>query len=155
MIRRAQDADAEALCRLINRAFAVEKFFLDSDRIDLPQVCENLRKGAFLVAEDGGAMLACVYVEIRGDRGYLGLLSVEPGRQRSGLGKQLVSAAEDFCRDVRCRAMDLNIVDLRVDLPPFYKALGYGESGAAEFPPEIPTKLPCRLIRMSKALACR
>ena len=87
MIRRAAESDAGALTRLINAAFEVEKFFIESDRISLPQVREYFHTGAFLVAEDGGEMAACVYVELRGERGYFGLLSVDPARQRSGLGR--------------------------------------------------------------------
>ncbi len=73
----------------------------------LPQVREYFHTGAFLVAEDGGEMAACVYVELRGERGYFGLLSVEPTRQRSGFGRRLIAAAEEFCRDAGCRFMDL------------------------------------------------
>jgi N-acetylglutamate synthase-like GNAT family acetyltransferase len=71
MIRRAVDDDAETLMRLINLAFCVEKFFIESDRISLAQVREYFDKGVFLIAEDNGEMTGCVYVELRGERGYL------------------------------------------------------------------------------------
>jgi GNAT superfamily N-acetyltransferase len=153
MIRRATASDAEALVRLINLAFQVEKFFLETDRISLPQVLEYLQKGTFLIEEDGGEMAACVYVELRGERGYFGLLSVDPARQRSGLGRRLIEAAEEFCRAARCRFMDLNIVNLREELPAYYTKLGYAETGASPFQPEIETRLPCHFIHMTKALA--
>jgi N-acetylglutamate synthase-like GNAT family acetyltransferase len=152
MIRRALESDAEALTRLINVAFKVEKFFIESDRISLPQVHEHLDKGAFLIAEENGEIGGAIYVELRGDRGYFGLLSVEPSRQRSGLGTRLVAAAEAFARDAGCRFMDMWIVNLREELPAYYAKLGYSETGAAPFPAEIKTKLPCHFIKMSKAL---
>lgn len=151
-IRRATASDAEALMRLINRAFQVEKFFIETDRIRLPQVKEYLAKGVFLVAEDGGEMAACIYAELRGERGYFGLLSVQPSHQRFGLGRQLVRAAEEFCHDSGCRFMDLNIVNLRQELPAYYAKLGYVETGVSPFPPEVETKLPCHFIVMTKAL---
>jgi hypothetical protein len=41
-----------------------------------------MRTGTFLLLEDGPATLGCVYVEKRGDRGYLGLLSIDPELQK-------------------------------------------------------------------------
>jgi predicted N-acetyltransferase YhbS len=152
MIRRGTESDAEALTRLINVAFGVEKFFIESDRISLPQVLEHLDTGAFLIAEDGGEMAACVYLELHGDRGYFGLLSVEPDHQRSGLGRRMIAAAEEFCRDAGCRFMDLRIVNLREELPAYYTKLGYAETGTSAFPAEVETKLPCHFIEMTKNL---
>jgi N-acetylglutamate synthase-like GNAT family acetyltransferase len=153
MIRRAANHETEALMRLINAAFAVEKFFIESDRISLAEVGEYFQTGAFLVAEDDGEMAACIYVELRGERGYFGLLSVDPIRQRSGLGRRLIAAAEEFCRDAGCRFMDMRIVNLREELPAYYTKLGYVGIGVSPFPPEVETKLPCHFVEMSKALA--
>jgi len=151
-VRVAELSEAPALAGIINAAFQVEKFFIDTDRIDLGQVEEFFRKGWFLVAEDDGGVAACVYVEKRGERGYFGLLSVRPERQKGGLGRLLVEAAEEHCRALGCAEMDLQIVNLRRELPAFYQWLGYAESGTGEFPPDVATKLPCHFIRMSKAL---
>ena len=49
--------------------------------------------------------------------------------------------------------MDLQIVNLRTELPPFYRRLGYAESGEMPFAAEAKPKLPCHFIRMSKPLA--
>jgi ribosomal protein S18 acetylase RimI-like enzyme len=148
-IRPAVRADAAALVRLINAAFAVERFFVDADRVDFAEVLRHLDTGTFLV-EDG--VSACVYVERRGDHAYLGLLSVDPPLQGSGLGRGMVAAAESYARGLGCRYMDLRVVSLREELPGFYRKLGYNETGIGEFPAEVPTKQPCYLIEMSKPL---
>jgi len=148
MIRTAQESDAEALVQLINRAFLVERFFLDGDRIDLAGVRQFLKMGVFLMEEEIG----CVYVEVRGSRGYFGLLSVDPAQQGSGVGKRLIAAAENHCRQSGCTFMDLQIVDLREELPAFYRRLGYRETGTAPFPADVITKLPCQFVKMSKPL---
>src|SRR5467141_1620683 len=133
--RTAVLADVEALARLINAAFRVEQPFIEGDRID-PE-----------------GVTGCVYVELRGDRGYLGLLGVEPRRQGTGLGRKLMDAAEKFFRETGCVAVDLRVVSARTPLPSFYRHLGYLETGAAPFSPDVPAKVPCHYILMCKILA--
>src|SRR5271163_1227368 len=125
-LRMAKIADVGAITRVINAAFKqAESFFIERDRIDEDEVRAFLQTGEFLVAEDGEAITGCVYLERRGDRGYVGLLSVDPSRQRSGLGSQLMVAAEDRCRELGCHAVDLQIVNRRHELPDFYRRRGY------------------------------
>lgn len=148
----AAQTDAEALTAIVNAAFVVEKFFIDGDRVNLDMVRALLEKGTFLVARDDAGTAACVYLEQRGDRGYLGLLSVDPARQKTGLGRLLMEAAEDYGRGYGWKALDLRVVNLREELPAFYRRLGYHDCGEEEFPPGEPTRLPCHFLKMTKAL---
>jgi Predicted acetyltransferase len=151
--RLANSGDAEKITALINLAFkGAENFFVEGDRIDLKSVLELLEKGEFVIAESQGVMAGCVYIEPRGDRTYLGLLSVEPSRQQSGLGSLLMMAAEERCRARGDRFIDMLIVNLREELPGFYKKHGYVETGTSPFPEDVETKLPCHFINMSKEL---
>jgi GNAT superfamily N-acetyltransferase len=152
-IRTAGIADAEALADLINIAFRVELPFIAGDRTNPGGVREYMKKGKFLLAEDSSGLAGCVYVELRGDRGYLGLLGVEPRRQGAGLGRKLMDAAEEFFREAGCVAVDLRIVSARTPLPAFYRHLGYAETGTAPFPHDVPAKMPCHYILMSKSIA--
>ena len=151
-IRRASTSDAEALTRLINAAFVVERVVFEGDRVDANEVYTYMRKGTFLLAEESGKVIACVYVEVREQRGYLGLLSVDPPRQGLGLGRQLVAVAEDFARGAGARAMDLRVISARAELLPFYRRFGYEETGTAPFAPGLKTKIPSHYILMSKPL---
>ena len=151
-IRTADLSEAEPLARLINQAFVVERFFIDGERVSVEDVRQRFGKGQFLVAERDGALAACVYLEPRGERAYLGLLSVDPACQGAGLGRRLMEAAENHARAQGCRAIDLNIVNLRVGLPSFYQKCGYVENGTAPFPSGAVTKLPCHFLRMTKAI---
>jgi GNAT superfamily N-acetyltransferase len=150
--RVASSADTEALVRLINAAFRVELPFIDGDRINAEGVRSYMVKGKFLVAEDTAGLAGCVYVELRGDRGYLGLLGVDPPRQGTGVGRKLMDAAERYFRDAGCRAIDLRVISARTPLPAFYRHLGYLETGTAPFAPDVPVKVPCHYILMSKSL---
>jgi N-acetylglutamate synthase-like GNAT family acetyltransferase len=151
--RTAEFADAENIARLVNVAFRPERFFTDADRTDPAKVQALLRKGKFLLAEEAGMLVGCVYVELRGERGYFGLLAVDPARQHAGMGSSLIEAAEDYCRAAGCLVMDLTIVNLRKELPGYYRRRGYVESGTLPFPEDQhPPKMPCHLVRMSKPL---
>lgn len=171
LVRLAQIQDAESITALINAAFrAAEAFLIDRDRITVETVQSLLQSGKFLLAEnqvagspredppnelaeEGTALRGCVYLEQRGERAYLGLLSVDPRQQKSGLGSALMNAAEKFCAEAGCRFMDLQLVNLRQELPGFYRRRGYVETGIAPLPPEIVPKLPCHFVKMSKPLS--
>lgn len=152
-IRIANSADAEQITAIINAAFRIaEEFFVDGNRITLDEVRRSLTTGAFLVAQDEQGICGCVYVEPRGERAYLGLLSVDPARQQSGLGSRLMTAGEEYCRARGARFMDILIVNLRTELPAFYGHRGYVESGRTPFPADVPTKQACHFVNMSKSL---
>lgn len=158
-LRFATEADTEDIVALVNAAFAVEKFFKVGERTDAADIAGYLEKGRFLILEDGTKMAGCVYVEVRpgrsgeASRGYFGMLSVDPSRQRGGVGRRLIAAAEEFCREQGCHWMDISIVDLRTELPPLYEKFGYRISGTAPFPSDqMPVKLPCCFVYMSKEL---
>src|SRR5687767_11653526 len=93
-LRWAIARDAAAITRLVNRAFLVEAFFVDGDRTSAAEVRRMMKRGGFVLAEDAGRLVASVYTEVRGERGYFGLLAVDPSRQGEGLGGLLVAAAE-------------------------------------------------------------
>jgi GNAT superfamily N-acetyltransferase len=151
-IRIGEPGDIAALTCVINAAFSVERFFIEGDRIQADTVGKLMGTGQFLIAQDDDGLAACVYVEPRGERAYLGLLSVDPSRQRSGLGSRLVAAAEDHARGRGIHHMDLRIVNLRTELPEFYERRGYVATGTSPLSPDVQTKQPCHFINMSKAL---
>jgi predicted N-acetyltransferase YhbS len=150
--RLATLADAPDISRLVNDTFRSERFFIDRDRTDPGKVSGLLEKGKFLLWFDEAALIGCVYVELRGERGYFGLLSVDPKHQRSGMGGRLIQEAEQLCRTAGCRFMDLTIVNVRRELPGYYQRFGYVENGTLPFPEDQIAKIPVHLVRMSKEL---
>jgi N-acetylglutamate synthase-like GNAT family acetyltransferase len=153
LVRVARAEEAKMITAVINAAFRqAESFFIERDRIDLEKVQALLRSGEFLVSEINGAITGCVYVEMQGERSYLGLLAVDPKAQKSGTGSKLMNAAEDHCRKAGSRFMDIQIVNLRQELPDFYHRRGYVETGTAPFTAGLNPKLPCHFVKMSKPL---
>ena len=144
--------DAEAVARLVNTAFLVEQFFIERDRTNPATVRSLMQGGDFLLAEDGGKLVGCVHYELRGQRGYFGMLSVEPARQRTGVGRRLVNEVEKYFRDTGCKFCDLKIVDVRTELHDLYHRWGYSDTGTAPYDDPTPTKIPVHFILMSKPL---
>ena len=143
--------DVPDLVRMINAAYEVEKHFVSGDRTDAESVRRLMTKGAFVVTRDKAGLTGCVYVEVRASRGYFGMLAVDPSRQSSGVGRRLVGLAEQYARDHGCDVMDIRVVNLRTELQPFYRKLGYVERGAE--PVDEPRALqPFHFILMSKPL---
>jgi len=151
-MRIAESADAAAIARLVNSAFRSERFFIDADRTDPEKVGALLQKGSFLMLFEDGVLAGCVYTELRGERGYFGLLAVDPQRQRSGIGARLITAAEQQCRSAGCHVMDLTFVNVRQELPAYYRRFGYIENDTLPFPADQLAKIPVHLVRMSKPL---
>ena len=153
-LRIATMDDRTAMMPAINQAFAIEKF-LEGTRTDELRLAEMMETGEFLIAQNGsGKIVASVYVEIKGNRGYLGMLAVDPAEQGKGLGRVMVDAVEDYCLGKGCSGVDLVVISLRTDLPPFYRKLGYAETGTEEFRPSRRLKpgVECYCILMSKEL---
>jgi GNAT superfamily N-acetyltransferase len=151
-VRSADSSDAEALMRLVNLAFRAERPFVEGDRLDLMEVRARLTHGTFLIAGDPEHPAGCVHVEVKRDRGHIGLLSVDPAQQQHGLGKRLMSAAEDNLRAAGCKTADLRFINHRTELLRFYSELGYVESGTAAFPITARMKMPFHFIEMTKTL---
>jgi N-acetylglutamate synthase-like GNAT family acetyltransferase len=153
-LRFAEESDLDAITTLINRAFEVERFFKTNDRLALAHTRDYFAKGRYLLAEEDGSLLGCAYLELQGDRCYLGQLSVDPARQKTGLGRRLTAAVEEFAREMGARQMVLTVVNLRTELPPFYERLGYTAAGTEPIPEEMARHVsqPCHFVRMSKPL---
>jgi N-acetylglutamate synthase-like GNAT family acetyltransferase len=156
-VRTATETDFNSILNLINAAFQIERFFLNQNRLTAAELESHFKTGTFLVSEDAGQMTGCVFVKIDGERAYFGLLSVDPLRQKTGVGRRLVAAAEEFARELGARFMDLTVVNLRTELPAIYAKLGYEVTGQKPFPPEGIHKLsqPVYLKCMSKELGHR
>jgi GNAT superfamily N-acetyltransferase len=134
-IRESRLDDAPAITDVVNAAYVVERFFLEGDRINENEVRGCIGRGTFLVASTGGAPpSACVFLQQTGNgRTYLGLLAVDPREQKRRLGALVMAAAERYCRRRGDVAIDIRVVSLRTELPPFYEARGFVSCGTAPF----------------------
>lgn len=153
-IRIAGAADRPRLIPLINSAFSIESF-LEGTRTDEERLASVMQKGTILATEAAcGELLGCIYTEVRGAHGYMGMLAVDPAHQGKGLARRLVAAAEEHLRGQGCEAVEIIVLSLRPDLPPLYRKLGYNETGTEDFQPSRKLKpgIKCHGIVMVKLL---
>jgi GNAT superfamily N-acetyltransferase len=86
----------------------------------------------FLKYEENGLLLACVFLQQRHDKLYLGMLSVRPDQQAKGIGRKLIEAAEQLAKDRSLRAVIMRVIDRRTELIQWYERRGYSDTGLRE-----------------------
>jgi len=152
-LRRASENDYPAIVALTNRAYRhtgegaswnVETM-IEGERLSEPQLVADLAASpeAHLLVwrDDAGDHLGHVWLEPHADRAwYLGLLTVRPDRQDQGLGRRLLTAAEDYARALGARRIELTVVNARDTLIAWYERRGYARTGATRpWPYDDPT----------------
>jgi len=152
VLRTAVPADVPGIIDLINRAFAVEKFFKSGERIDAVGLTEMMQHGEFLLLESAGALIACIYVKITGERAYAGTLAVDPSQQKSGIGRRMMCEAEEYARVHGCEVLDIRIVNVRPELSEIYTKLGFVPTGIESAEVIKTATQPVHFITMAKPL---
>ena len=168
--RTALRADASPITRLVNSAYrgesskqgwTTEADLLGGQRTDDEKVLEMIEAPASRIelAFGGVLLVGCVYLR-REPAGtcYLGMLTVDPSRQAGGLGKHVLSHAEDTARRWDCWRIRMTVIQQRSELLRFYERRGYALTGASEaFPEDDPRfglpKVPgLRFLELAKDL---
>lgn len=155
--RYALDADIPEIVRIINAAFRVEDFFVNGDRTSYADILARMAdpRIRFLVvdADEPGTLAAAVVVDVHDGRGHFAMLSVDPPLQGRGLARVLMKAIEDHCREAGCETVEIEVVNLREELPAFYDIMGYAPVDTAPFPDKAKLRRDAHMVRMSKHLA--
>jgi len=133
----AMPDDIPALHALIESAYrgdsartgwSHEADLLDGQRINPQGIALILADEAqrLLVLRDGSEIRACVDLTDKGEGlVYLGLLTVDPRAQGSGLGRLVLAAAEDHARAMGARRVEMTVIVQRGELIAWYERRGY------------------------------
>lgn len=157
-VRRAAEDEAEAIASLVNTACAHEADFAPATRTSTDEIRGLLDRGDFLVIEDhaAGRLAAAVFVAQQDGRGELALLAVAPDVAPTfateNLRNRLIAIAEALFEADGCTSIELSVANLRTELPPLYRSLGYRDAGTVPFRGAQSPRQPCHLIRMTKEL---
>ncbi len=110
-----------------------EADLLDGQRTDLAELEQMLADPAqlVLVLRDGDGITACVALaEKGGGLAYLGLLTVDPFRQATGLGRLILAAAEDHAAaEFAATRIEMTVIAQRDELIAWYERRGYALTG--------------------------
>ena len=139
--RAAGAADVARIVTLVESAYrgdasrkgwTTEADFLDGQRTDPAGVAGIIGKphNRILLAEQGGALLACCHLEKQGDTCYFGMFAVVPTLQGGGVGKRMLAEAERIAaQEWKCTQMEMTVITIRDELIAWYERRGYRRSG--------------------------
>lgn len=106
------------------------------------------------LTDETNKIIGSVYLETKGTKLYLGMLSVSPSVQNKGVGRILLEEAENFAKQHHCTAITITVISVRAELINWYERRGFIRSGKlVPFPTNAGNpKEPLELIEMEKAI---
>jgi len=166
---KADINDVEELNQLVNAAYrgdtsrkgwTTEADLLDGSRINAQTIAAYINNSGVTILKyvnDKGQLKACVYLEVKTDKIYLGMLTVSPELQAAGIGRQLLEKAEEFARSRQIYIISMTVISTRAALIAWYMRRGYTATGEVlpfHTGPEfgIP-RVPIELMVMEKHLS--
>jgi GNAT superfamily N-acetyltransferase len=131
-VRPAARSDAAALARLCTQ------LGYPAQANDMPTRLEHLQADPgvqTLVAEDDGSVIGLITTHIRHTMNHaaplaqITLLVVDETRRGAGVGRELVSAAENWARGCGCKRIVVTTALHRGEAHAFYERLDYAHTG--------------------------
>jgi ribosomal protein S18 acetylase RimI-like enzyme len=143
MITIATLEDVSALEQLINSAYrgetskqgwTTEANLLEGKRItevELTEIIKN-KENTILKFTENNKIIGCVLLVNKGKKLYLGMLTVSPELQNSGIGKKLLQEAEVHALALGLPKIVMTVISIREELIDWYNRHGYVDTGARE-----------------------
>lgn len=139
-IEEAQPTDAPQIARLVNQAYRPaehvrgwthENGLVTGQRTTAEQVGQLFTDGSsILVMRQNGVVVACVQVEQDADACFINMLATSPALQGTGIGKQMIAAAEALAVSKYAAVLlKMSVVSARPELLAYYHRRGYTPSG--------------------------
>lgn len=100
-----------------------------TDEEDLQKVMQQ--EGSIFLKFVGvnNSLVGCVNLQQHPGKMYLGMFSVSPLLQGSGIGRHLLKAAEEYALSQNCDLIYMSVISVRTELIDWYKRNGYVETG--------------------------
>jgi ribosomal protein S18 acetylase RimI-like enzyme len=140
-VTKATLADTAALNVLVNSAYRGERSkkgwtteadLLAGNRIDEETIAGYLNTPGVTIlkyTDDNGDIKGSVYLENKGNKLYLGMLSVDPDMQAGGIGRFLLHEAEVFAQGLDLQVISITVISTRAELIAWYQRRGYKATG--------------------------
>jgi len=168
-IEIANEVDIPELVSIMDKSYRGEAskqgwtseadLFIGTKRTDESTVKELMqRPGAVFLkcVNEEELIIACVLLNKKNNRIYLGMFSVLPEAQGKGIGKKLLEASENYAKEKQCISIFMTVISIRHELISWYEKYGYGNTGRVlPFPQDdrfgIP-KQPLEMLVLEKML---
>ncbi len=138
----ATTADAAEITALLNGAYrgesskkgwTTEAHLIAGDvRTNETELCKVMTQAASVVLKytlNNNVIAGCVNLQQHQHKIYLGMLSVLPQLQGSGIGKKLLNAAEAYAQHQKYTAIYMTVITARTELINWYNRNGYKDTG--------------------------
>lgn len=143
MITKASLQDIPALTVLINSAYkgetskkgwTTEANLLEGKRTDEQEMTEIFLdpKNTILKYTENDQIIGSVLLVEKGHQLYLGMLTVSPELQNSGIGKKMLAEAENHAKTLGLSSIIMTVISVREELIAWYKRHGYVDTGERE-----------------------
>lgn len=114
------------------KGWTTEANLLDGSRIDeetLYNYFDNPDVILLKNTDETGKITACVYLEVRFPKLYIGMFSVSPLLQGKGIGRYLLIAAESYAKQLNCLTLTMTVISTRLELIEWYQRRGFKPTG--------------------------
>jgi ribosomal protein S18 acetylase RimI-like enzyme len=143
MISKATLQDIPALVTLINSAYrgetskkgwTTEAHLLEGKRTTEQELTEIIldAKNTFMKYTEDNKIIGSVLFVEKENHLYLGMLTVSPELQNSGIGKKMLAEAENHAKNLGLSSIIMTVVSVRAELIAWYKRHGYVDTGERE-----------------------
>jgi predicted N-acetyltransferase YhbS len=140
---KVTEQDIPAVTNVINSAYegepgkswTAESNFVEGQRTTKDILRKLIQQPAvtmFKCVDIQGTIVGCVLLEEKSDTLYLGMLSVSPAVQASGIGKLLLQQGELFARQKGLNSVTITVIDQRHELVDWYRRKGFVPTGKQE-----------------------
>ncbi len=129
-VEEVTDDDVDAVTSLWDEVGLTRPW--NDPRSDFRRALEG-PSSAILGVRQNGRLAGSVMVGHDGHRGWVYYLAVAPDRQRQGLGRELMAAAEGWLRDRGAVKVQLMVRNENAATRRFYERRGYQESDVVVF----------------------
>ena len=134
--------------KLINKGWTNESELVSGNRIDEKSVESLIDRSlsTVLLASGNDNAIACAHLLKQNDSVYLGMLSVDPEVQGTGIGKHVLCEIEDYAwNELAAESIIIDVITQRIELISFYQRRGYQIYGSPkEYPVHLNVGKPLR-----------
>lgn len=143
MITKASLTQVTEITNLVNSAYrgetskkgwTTEAHILEGTRITETELTETLSdaNNTILVYQENETIIGTVLLTNKKTELYLGMLTISPELQNTGLGRKLLVAAENFAHTLSLPKITMTVITIREELIAWYQRNGYSDTGKRE-----------------------